>query len=289
VAFASGIIVIRLAMCGLDEDSAAKVVARVRGAVLAPLDACDAAVVEGWPDCIGTAERLLLSGRHALVPAVACLKTAALDRLEAAAASGGVHLAIGNEERFRPSPLLIKDQIDAGKLGNPGLVRIIRWELEKSHDRFPDANWQFDIDLATWLVNRQPEIVYAISNADRQYGQVHIGFSGGAMAIVTYANCVLLGFRQLTVIGSRGAAYADDHLNHQLQLQSMDTTAHPTGYGENWRESKTGIVQHFIDGLSGKHDLPASVRQWRKSLELAEAVLQSLDTRQAVRIGGSAQ
>ena len=57
-----------------------------------------------------------------------------------------------------------------------------------------------------------------VTFSDRGYVQVHLGFAHGGMALIGVANTLPPGdgYRSLTLIGSSGAAYADDH--HQTQL-----------------------------------------------------------------------
>ena len=78
-------------------------------------------------DGIESAERRLVEGRPALVAAEACSSPETLDGVLAAPRGGG-RLASVNIERFLPSRQAIKSQLDAGKLGEVGLVRIHRWE-----------------------------------------------------------------------------------------------------------------------------------------------------------------
>ena len=51
-----------------------------------------------------------------------------------------------------------------------------------------------------------------------EYLQVHLGFEGGGMALIDVAHSLPPGdgYRSLALIGSLGAAHADDHHNAQL-------------------------------------------------------------------------
>ena len=109
--------------------------ARLRGATVAPYPGadrppgdCDAVVLlDSRPGESGLIQRCLETGRHTLLAARPWLTASVLDGLAAAASRAGVQLAVLNPDRFLPSRQLIRQQLDAGRLGAPGLVRIHRW------------------------------------------------------------------------------------------------------------------------------------------------------------------
>lgn len=231
-------------------------------------------------DGIESAERRLLEGLPALLAADACDSPEALDRVLAAQRACGGSLAIVNLERFLPSRQAIKAQLDADKLGEVGLARIHRWEPAGVRERLP---WPLDVDLALWLIGRRVEVVFATGVAERGYLQIHLGFEGGAMALVDYAPLLLPGdgYASLSVVGSKGAAYADDQSNQQLLLAGGSARAILAGEGERHLDAAARAFE------SGQIDAAASVADWREVLVFAAAVRQSLDTRQAVRLRGT--
>ena len=88
--------------------------------------------------------------------------------------------------RFSPAIRLIKESLDAGKLGAPGLVRIHDWRSSAGEDVSIALLGQ--LDLACWLNGTSPTVVYAQSPADPgAYVQVHLGFPGDAMAVIDCA------------------------------------------------------------------------------------------------------
>jgi predicted dehydrogenase len=281
---------IRLAMCGTDAASARYRAARLKGAVLAPLEEADAVIAESWPAGMETARAALLAGQHVLLPAGACDSVEMLDRLAAAADRGRVRLAVANPERYIPSRRLVKGQLDSGKLGDVGLVRIHRWET--SPGQFDDPaklplGWPLDLDLALWLAGMRPTTVFAIGRADAtDFVQIHLGFAGGAMALIDYTPRLPEGesYRSLSVIGSQGSASADDL--HNLQLLNRGYVAGTIRTDEIRQLTVIRLVQEFVDCLASGHDLVESVKSWRTSLEVASAVRKSLAWRQAITVKG---
>ena len=65
------------------------------------------------------------------------------------------------------------------------------------------------------------------------YVQIHLGFPGGGMAIIDYSTSLPQGpgYYFLSMIGSKGAAYADDHNNVNLRYGTADIHALGTSYG----------------------------------------------------------
>jgi predicted dehydrogenase len=292
--------VVRLAVAA-EETVSRQLAARLRGASLEtwpgdgampPPDTCDAAVyLDPRPDA-GAVERCLSGGTHVLLTPRAWLSADALERLSAARRSGA-QLAVANPDRYLPSRRLIREQLDTGRLGEPGLVRIHRWlppdpESEGPRDALATPVMQ-DIDVALWLMGEAPDLVYAVERAgeDRRgrSTQVHLGFPGGGMALIAYSDQLPRGdgYQSLSVIGSTGAAYADDHQNMQLLYRG--------GRPEAVRVDERGrqllaLVQEFVADLDQGRDLSATVATWRTVLAVAGAARQSVGSRRALRPGG---
>jgi predicted dehydrogenase len=278
--------VIRIAPIFGNEAAVKPALERVPGAVLAPADACDAAFIQAAPNACARAERCLGEGRHVLLVAPACPSLAALDQLLDAQAASGARLAILNPERFLPSRQLIRSQIEAGKLGEIGLVRLVRLSGNEGPDSAAPASWQPELDLVLWLASREAETLYATPSGTNRGVQIHLGFHGGAMGTIAFAQGCGHDFRCLTVIGSRGAAYDDDQSNHQLRFHARGAAALPTRCTDSEPLAKANMLRHFAETIAGRGDFTADIRGWRRTLELARAVEQSLAGRQAVRIGG---
>ncbi|MEX0725007.1 MAG: hypothetical protein WD065_01975 [Planctomycetaceae bacterium] len=147
----------------------------------------------------------------------------------------GIPLMIAPLQRYTPAAQSIKSALDSGKLGTPGLLRIHRWENAPSDD----ARWQMqpEFDLVRWLFGALPLTIYAIGDKTDQatYRQVHLGFPEGGMALVDHTDSLKgkADYFSLSLIGSTGAAYADDHHNQQLLFHNGDgPTALRTGQGD---------------------------------------------------------
>ena len=196
-------------------------------------------------------DRILTDRKHVLISALGESALGELDEneielLDAKAREKGVTLRFRNRLLYRPSYVAVKESLESGKLGSPSLLRLNDWRAASTRDRDPTAKidetkstreawspcWQGvaeNLEVALWLFGIEPKEIFATSRSsapddrgvtfsDRGYVQVHLGFADGGMALIGVANTLPPGdgYRSLTLIGSSGAAYADDH--HQTQL-----------------------------------------------------------------------
>lgn len=188
-----------------------------------------------------------------------------------------------NPDRFLPSRQLIRQQLDSGKLGDVGLVRVHRWEPATSHTDnaaskmfgLPDGLLR-DIDLVLWLVGQSPNAIHAVEPFDAKNPrgrtiQVHLGFPGGAMALIDYSNQLPDGdgYQSLSVIGSSGAAYADDH--HNMQLVFRGGRPQAVRADETGRQHSVAVQKH-VDSLQAGHDSATAVAEWQNVLQVAASV-----------------
>jgi predicted dehydrogenase len=276
------------------------------GAMTHPPDTCDVVVfLEPRETDLDLVDRCLRSGTHVLLTPPPELSSGELERLDALARQQTAQLAVVNPERYVPSRQLIRQQLDSGALGAPGLVRSHRWEPANATGQSLPSGMRGtagasgvplplmrDLDIAVWLMGRSPDIVYAVEQTANgpdstpgQSVQVHLGFPGGGMALVDYCDHLPPGdgYQSLSLIGARGAAYADDHQNVQLAYRGGQPRA--VCVDELGRRF-AALVQEAVDSLAREDCLPAGVNSWRTVLAVTDAVRQSTASRQAVPLEG---
>ena len=294
---------IRWALWGVEDEIACAIATRLRGATVAAcLEAsdihekpklCDAVAFFGRAPLEPTViERYLGAGLHVLLATESCLPNEVLKALSVIARRENVQLSLVNPDRCLSSRQLIKQQLDAGKLGDVGLVRVHRWEpvateSSLSPRRLP-APLVHDLDLVLWLIGKTPDVVYAIEQTGNQRDdspgrcvQVHLGFAGGGMALIDFNDRLPPGdgYQSLSVIGSLGAAYADDHQNMQILYRGGQPLA---VNAEEGVKQFAALLQEFVDDLQTGRDLSTSVTAWRDVLAVSDAVRRSLESRQAI-------
>lgn len=262
-------------------------------------EACSAVVVLGRIAVdFAAIENLLRGGRSVLLAFEPCCSWDVLQRLMDTAGRAGVQFSVVNADRYLPSRLVIRNQIPK-KLGEIGLVRIHRWQSRGCGSATACGDLPgplvADLDLAVWLAGKLPNRVFSLqrratdareqtSAAMGRFLQVHLGFPEG-MALIDFDNQLPEGgdYCSLSVIGSTGAAYADDHQNRQLLFRRGPPQAVCTGEGTKYFAE---IVQEFVAALAANRDVSATVTTWRTVFTIADAVNESLESGQAVSFEG---
>ena len=132
------------------------------------------------------------------------------------------------------------------------------------------------LDLANWLFGAPPDRVYARA-AEPGYLQVHLGFSGGGMALIDVSDDLPPGdgYRSVTVIGSDGAGYADDHRNRNLVFGGGDAAARDPGEGNL---ELVAELEEFVSASSGGRAPQVAGADAAAALQVAAAATTSAAT-----------
>ena len=244
------------------------------------------------------------TGKHVFVETPLTLSIPAADAVIEACQTAGVQLMVGQASRFLPAVQIVKESFETGKLGDPGLLRIHCWQsLETGDLDQPSRNAEhnggvlFDqtlrqIDLANWLFGQLPTEIYAVGHLQSQPQlkqwdslQVHLGFPQGGMALIDCSMTLPKGssYRSLSMIGARGAAYADDHHNVQLLYAGGDPSALKTRQGDGHVLAQ---LREFVSSVEQGRDPPISGRDGRMALQVAEAAAESISAARAARLIG---
>jgi predicted dehydrogenase len=112
---------------------------------------------------------------------------------------------------------------------------------------------------------------------------LHLGFAGGGMAVIDYAETLPPGdgYFSLSLIGSTGAAYADDHHNMQLLYGGGHPSALHTGEADL---SALAQLQEFLNAVEQNREPLITGADGLRAVEVAEAAAVSLATREGIQI-----
>ena len=265
-------------------------------------DAFEAVVVDAPVDCRAQlAGRAAEAGKHVLVETPIATSALKADGVLSAAERAGVRLMAGNLARFAPAGATVKEVLDSGELGEPGLLRIHRWEslgtgswpaLDEEQGSVVVRNLSAEIDLAIWLFGGLPTEVYATGRRvshggidQPDYVQVHLGFEGDGMSLIDYSVSLPPGpgYHFLSMIGSKGAAYADDHHNVNLVYGAGGTRALGAGQGAGHILAQ---LQEFVDAVSEDREPASTGADGRSALQVAEAAAESMCSGRTARLAG---
>jgi predicted dehydrogenase len=245
---------------------------------------CDAAILLGNAtpsDC----EMLVTAGKHLLVPLDSPMDSKAIQGLLAQCSEQGICLMVAGTDRLEPSLEATQQSLVAGELGDPGLVRIHRWSTTGDLP-LAASGMSRDLDLVLNVFQSLPQEVYAVArsvlgDSERDYLQVHLGFHGGGMAVIDRSGTLPPGdgYFSFSVIGSAGAAYADDHLNKQLVYRGEHPSAIGTGSEDlGW----VGQLQEFCDAIRQQRDPVVTGSDWLAVARVSEAVRHSIGSGEVV-------
>jgi predicted dehydrogenase len=268
-------------------------------------DAFDAVLISSTNTAHGPpVEIAAAAGKHVFIETPLAPSTEAADAAIEACRSAGVRLMVGQSTRFMPSNQRVKESLASGKLGALGLLRIHRWEpmgaggwrqlVLDSEDGSGTVMRQVirELDMANWLFEALPMELYAVgrrqANAQLDapdYVQVHLGFPEGGMALIDYSIALPEGsdYFSLSVIGSTGAAYADDHHNTNLLYRGGQPLALNVGEGQSHVAAQ---LQEFVNAIAEDREPAITGSDGRAAVQVAEAVAQSVTSGRAARLAG---
>lgn len=133
-------------------------------------------------------------------------------------------LTIGNPIASLPSRQCIYQQFVQGKLGDVGLIRIHRWgcdsALPNGESFSLPRSLRYELDQVLRYCDRPPQRLYATPYPKDRGMMLHLVWKDGAMVQIDYIRQLPneQTYASFSVIGSRGAAYGDDHPNAQLLI-----------------------------------------------------------------------
>ena len=254
----------------------------------------DLAVITGTTKGIDReVKRLAKLGKPVLLEAPPVDSPAEWQALKELSTAKDSLLKVTSPSRYFPAVQSIRSTLDAGKLGEVGLIRIHRWEPSPRAATTWSELLYADLDLATWLTGAAVQTVFALDNsAEIKPGrvpsaiQIHLGFTTGAMALIDVSRELPKGddYYSLSVIGSRGAAYADDHRNVQLSY----TGGTPRGWRVDAdRLARLAQIQGFVRAVHESKQNNAMPDEISGALNLLAAIRESIATKRAVSLAAA--
>ena len=279
--------VVRLALIGSAGDIALKceLLLRLRDTVITVRgDSIEAALREGSEfdaavvSCFADARYVAECGKHVFIDAPFADSFQDAEKLIAICQMSDVILAVGGLTRNAPACQTIIDRMSRGKLGDPGLLRVHRWCT--STERSVSSIVFGDIDLAIHLFQAAPTEIYAIGRKDHSYIQIHLGFPNGGMALLDFAQRMPTGqvYNSLSLIGSKGAAYADDHHNAHLLFTGGNPAALISDAGTGGLVELQEFVNCIAHGVSPTVDGQTILTVHR----VADAIRHSIESKQVL-------
>ena len=242
--------------------------------------------------------------------AVFCEKPIDLDlervrRCLAVVAETGAKLMVGFNRRFDPHFRAVRDQIDAGAIGQVEMVNIISRDpglppvgyLERSGGLFRDMTIH-DFDIARFLLGEEPVSVSATGSVlvdpelsaipDIDSAAVTLVTGTGKIAQISNSRRATYGYDQrIEVLGSAGMARAENIHENTIEVAVADGFGRPplmNFFLERYMPAYEAEVETFVESVLGGHSLTPSGDAGLQALVLAEAANLSMAERRVVDV-----
>lgn len=240
---------------------------------------CDGVIVGNHDETsVENARMAIHNGMNVLLSLPRMSKSFEVKTLAEEAKAAQVCLMVSNTLRFVPSQQVLKARLDKGDLGVLGLVRAHRWIGKINNKNGPQCHMLSVpyLDLSNWLFDDVPQLIYARAIGSG-YVQIHLGFVEGGMAIIDVSDDLPTGdgYQSVTVIGSNGAGYADDHHNRNLVFGGGTASAREVSEGNH---DLVAEFKEFSAAIATKRAPSVTGFDAVKALQLAEAVASSVDS-----------
>ncbi|MFH0881926.1 MAG: inositol 2-dehydrogenase [bacterium] len=217
----------------------------------------------------------------------------------------GVKLQIGFNRRFDPNFRRIKEDVDAGKIGQVYYIRITaRDPAPPSTEYIRDSGGMFldmtihDFDMVRYLSSSEVEEVFAAGAvlADRAFAEVGdvdtaittIRLKNGALAVIDNSRKAVYGYDQrIEVFGSKGSICAanETHTTTMLMTNEGVTTDRPLDFFlDRYQVSFQIEVEAFLQAILEDTNPPVSGMDGLKPILIGLAAMKSLKEGRPVKV-----
>jgi len=252
----------------------------------------------------------LRAGKHVICEKPMALEIEDAARMIETAKETGRHLYIGHTRRFDRRWVGVKEQLAAGRIGEPVCVR---WS-ERSWAGFPEDNWRWDprnggvlmdlgvhvADLFAWFFESEATDVYtkglSVREEARKHGcfdfaLVEVGFSGGQQGLMelswAHPREYAPFYSSLEIIGTKGKLTLTDRESAPLLvIKGRPDVPRYSPLLSTFPESFVGELAHFIDGISREIAPRITLEDAYRAVAVTAKALQSAATGQPVALRG---
>jgi predicted dehydrogenase len=256
--------------------------------------------------------KALRAGKHVICEKPMALEIDDAARMIEAAKETGRHLYIGHTRRFDRRWVEVKEQLAAGRIGEPVCAR---WN-ERSWAGFTGDNWRWDprnggvlmdlgvhvADLLAWFFESEATEVYTKGLSVRaearkqgcfDFAIVQVGFSGGRQGLMelswAHPKEYAPFYSSLEIIGTKGKLTLTDRESAPLLVIKGGTEVpRYSPLLSTFPESFVGELAHFIDGISRAVAPRITLKDAYRAVEVIAKALESAATGQPISIRGGA-
>lgn len=261
--------------------------------------------------------KLAAYGKHLLVEKPMALTLADADRMIEACQNAGIKLFIVKQNRFNVPVVKLREALDAGRFGRlvMGTVRV-RWSRDQAYydqDSWR-GTWKLDggvltnqashhIDLLEWMMGPVRSVFARTTTAlvdieTEDTAVVVLEFESGALGIIEATTAVrpkdLEG--SISLLGERGSVEIGGFAVNKLKVWNFVDAApgddtvmetHSVNPPNVYGFGHQAYYEHVVDAITNKSDILVDGNGGRKSLQLINAIYQSVETGLPVLVGSS--
>ena len=223
----------------------------------------------------------------------------------AVVAETGASLMVGFNRRFDPHFKAVRQQIDAGAVGDVEMVAVTSRDpgppplsyMERSGGLFKDMTIH-DFDIVRFLLGEEPVTVSATGSVlvdpeiatvpDIDSAAVTLTTASGKIAQIANSRRATYGYDQrIEVLGSKGMARAENIHENTIEVAVADGFSRPplmNFFLERYMPAYQAEVETFVESAMAGRVLDPSGQDGLQALVLAEAAARSLAERRVVDV-----
>ena len=257
------------------------------------------------------AVKALQAGKHVICEKPMALAIEDAARMIDAAKENHRHLYIGHTRRFDRRWVQVKEQIAAGRIGEPVCMR---WS-ERSWAGFAADSWRWDpqnggvlmdlgvhiADLFAWLFEAEATEVYAKGLSVRQeareegcldFALVQVSFAGGQQGLMelswAHPKEYAPFYSSLEIIGTKGKlTLSDREAAPMVVIKGGTEVPRYSPLLSTFPESFVGELAHFVDGISGNTAPRITLDDAYGAVEVIAKALESAATGKPIAFKGA--
>lgn len=212
---------------------------------------------------------------------------------------------VGFNRRFDHNFAAIRAAVDAGKIGDPHIVKITSRDPEPPNPAYIKVSGGMfldmtihDFDMACFLVNGDVEEVYVQSAVlvDKAIGEqgdvdtaiITLKMSNGALCVIDNSRRAAYGYDQRAeVFGSKGmVATTNDTLSTAVIADANGVTGEKPLYFflERYMQSFTKEMCDFVDAVTNDSEVPVGIEAGLQSVQIALAAKKSVEEHRPVML-----
>jgi myo-inositol 2-dehydrogenase / D-chiro-inositol 1-dehydrogenase len=245
------------------------------------------------------------AGKHIFCEKPVDLAVERIERVVEEVGRRGVELMVGFQRRFDPSFQAMREAVEAGKIGEPQLLRISSRDpapppesyVRSSGGIFLDMTIH-DFDIARYLMGSEVVEVHARAGVlvdsmferagDWDTALVSLGFANGAMGAIDNSRKAVYGYDQRAeVFGSAGMLASENQTATRYIVADAAGVHLPKPLNfflERYEEAYAREMQAFVDAIAAGRKVPVGAEDGLKAVQIGLAAAKSVRESRAVKV-----